>query len=368
MKIKYPDYRSKGTSYIKASFKPKDNKILEDFIEYCCITAGEKKLKNIEAKMLQIKDVIQKSYSSITLKDLRGFLSVLNKSNKLKETQNDIKKVLKRFLKWYYKDWNERFAEFKDIKTTNGFNEEKINANTLLKPEEIEKLIRGAESLRYKALIMLMFESAGRPEEILKLKWSDVDFNRKEVKLHSSKTSKTRVNPINESVIHLQRYKQEYPFVNIRADDYIFPSPENRKKPVTTQAIDLYIKDLGFRVLDRAIFPYLIRHTRLTQIHKTLPTQVACKFAGHSTEIAKRYTHLTNDDVREAMLEKIYHIEELTEKEKEEVKKLKQELKNQKEAHNLLAETTFKEFDKINKHLKNYEKMLNEDIKRLEKK
>jgi len=346
MKGKYPNYSGKGTAHIEGSLKSKDSKILKDFLTYCGITAGEKKLINVKTKMLQICDVFEKPYDSINLNDLRKFLSVLNKSNKAVETQNDIKKVLKRFLKWLYKDWSERFAELRDIKTANGFNEEKINASTLLKPEEIEKLVRGAESLRHKALILLMFESAGRPEEILKLKWSDIDFNGGEVKLSSSKTSKTRVNPIKESVIHLKRYKQEYPFMNVQASDYIFPSKEDRNKQTPVGNLDYYLKELGFRVLDRAIFPYLIRHTRLTQIHKTLPTQVACKFAGHSPEIAQRYTHLTNDDVREAMLEKIYHVEEITEKERASLKEMEKKFIELKEVVRIMGENLKRDFKK----------------------
>jgi integrase len=326
MKKQYPDYKGKNVNIITKKLGPKDKKILHDFLEYCAITAGEKKIRNIERIILQIYDVIERGYGNISLKDLRGFLALLNNSNKLHTTQNDIKKVLKRFLKWHYKDWSARFNDLKDIQTHSSFNEEKINPSTILKPKELEKLIRAAENLKYKALIILMYESGGRPEEILKLKWSDIDFNRKEVKLYSSKTGKTRVNPLNESIVHLKRHKQEYPFMNIRADDFVFPSPDNRKKHISIKAIYEYLKKLGFKVLGRAIFPYLIRHTRLTQIHKTLPTQVACKFAGHSPDVAKRYTHLTNDDVREAMLEKIYHVEEIGEEGRDTIKKLEKEI------------------------------------------
>ena len=45
----------------------------------------------------------------------------------------------------------------------------------------------------------------------------------------------------------------------------------------------------------------------------------------HSIEMASRYSHLNQDDVREQLLEKVYHIEELTEKEKDEIKKLKRD-------------------------------------------
>jgi integrase len=326
MKNIFPKYKQGQIAIIKASLKSKDKKILDNFLTYCGITAGEKKLKNIERDIVKIYDVMQVSFDKITLDDLRKFLAVLNKSELLEETKNDIKKTLKRFLKEYYKDWNIRFAELKDIKTKDGMNHKKLNANTILTKDELERLIRAAESLRYKALIMLMFESAGRPEEILKLKWGDLDLEKGEVKLHSFKTGKTRVNPIKESILHLKRYKQEYPYPNVMAQDYIFPSPMDRKKHLLVSSLGHHFKELGKRTINKAVFPYLLRHTRATQLQKVLPPKVYEKFMDHSIEMANRYSHLDKNDVRDVMLEKIYHIEELTEQEKEEIKALENEI------------------------------------------
>lgn len=185
---------------------------------------------------------------------------------------------------------------------------------------------KARKSILKKALIILMFESAGRSEEILKLKWSDLHLERGEVKLHSAKTGRVRVNPIKESLIHLKRYKQEFPFPDVMSMDYVFPSPINRKRCLTIGALDLYFNKLGKKALNKPLFPYLLRHTRATQLQKVLPPKIYEKFMDHSIAMAKRYSHLNKDDVREVMLEKIYHIEELTEEDKEEMSKLKEEL------------------------------------------
>ena len=327
MKNKYPNYKGKRVNDIKKALKPRDKNILNDFLNYCRITAGEKKVGNIERIMLQVYDVMSDSLS-FNLDRLRSFLAVLNQSDKLSSTQNDIKKTLKRFLKWYYKDWNERFAEFRDVKINDERNHKKINPATILNETDIEKLIRKAENLRYKAIIILVYETAGRPEEILKLKWSDVDLEKGSVKLSSSKTGRTRVNPINEAIIHLKRYKQEYPYPSIRADDYMFPSPKSRKEQISPQAVYDYLKNLGLSAINRPIFLYLLRHTRLTPLHQKLSPKAYEKFADHSIDTAiKYYSHLSNDDVREEMLEKIYHIEEVSEEDTIKLKELKDENK-----------------------------------------
>jgi len=321
MKNTYPNYNGKGVASVRNELPKKEKIVLANFLNYCRITAGERKIKQIERIMLQIYDVMEISYSAITIKDLRDFLSVLNQSDKMVETQNDIKKVLKRFLKWFYQDWNKRFIELRDIRTRDGMNHKKLNASTILKKDEIEILIRCAESLRHKALVILLFESAARPEEIRNLRWRDIDLNRNEVTLNSSKTKKTRVNPIHESILHLKRYKQEFPFPSVATQDYVFPSPQDRGKPISEQALTNYFKKLGHRSLGKSIFPYLLRHSRLTQIYKTLPSKIAEKFAGHSAAMSYRYVHLDNDDVRNAMLEKIYHIEEIDQDSNEKLEK-----------------------------------------------
>jgi hypothetical protein len=63
---------------------------------------------------------------------------------------------------------------------------------------------------------------------------------------------------------------------------------------------------------NKHIFPYLLRHSRLTQVHKVLSPKAYEKFAGHSIEVANaRYAHLSNDDVRQEMLEKVYSVQDV---------------------------------------------------------
>ena len=326
MKNTYPKYKTVELMLIKSKLAKKDKDILNKFLIFCGGTAGEKKLRNIEVKMLQIRDVSNISYSDWDLEKLREFLSVLNRSEISKATKNEIKKTFKRFLKEYYDDWSKKFKGLTDIKGENDMNHERLNANTILASEELEKIIRKAESLRYKALITLMFESGGRPEEILKLKWKDINLDKKEVKLSSSKNKTVRINPIKESIIHLMRYKQEFPFPDVQSNDFLFPSSTERKKHLSVSYFGMRFRILARKAIGRDIFPYILRHTRATQLQKVLPPKIYEKFMDHSIETATRYSHLDKDDVREVLLEKVYHVEELTEEEKEEIKNLKKEL------------------------------------------
>jgi integrase len=343
MKCEYPDYRETGTFFIRNKLTTRDQKILDNFKEYVGIRAGQKRIELIERYILQFYDVTEVSFDKITLEILRRFLYLLNKSDRLTETKNDIKKSVKRFLRWRYEDWDKRFDSFNDIKTTDGINHQKINSSTLLTPDEIRIIVNKIESLKYKSLILLMFESAGRPEEIVKLKWKDIFFKSKQVALYSSKTRKTRVNPVNESIGQLKRYRDECFYPSACEEDFVFPKSKDRQSHITVTSLWAFFQNLGKNLnFKKHIFPYLLRHTRLTQVHKKLSPKAYEKFAGHSIEIGtKRYAHLDSDDVKEEMLKKIYQIEDIDNPDKMKIENLENQIKR-------LEKTIFMIIDKTN--------------------
>jgi integrase len=327
MRTSYPDYKKRRLN--KSRLKPKDRQILADFLEYLSMTAGDKRISMAERQLLQFRDVTGTPFNRMTLKILRRFLALLNKSDKGTETKNDIKKTIKRFLRWYYADWSNRFDELRDIKTADGTNHKKINAATILTADEINVIVRAIESLKYKALTTLLYESAARPEELLKLKWNDVHLDKGEVKLYSSKTRRTRVVPIKECIGHLRRYKQECFFPPAKPGDYVFPSPRNEQKHLTVSSLDDFFRKLEKRLkFAKHLFPYLFRHSRLTLLHKKLSPKCYEKIPGHSIELGtKRYAHLSNDDVREEMFAKIFAVEELGEEDNKKLVELEHRIR-----------------------------------------
>jgi integrase len=225
-------YKPGELLFVKKGLPAQEIAFLNKYITFCKGTATEQKVRIVERQLLMIRDISGVPFNKWNLTKLREFLAVLNKSSLAKATQNDIKKHFKRFLREEYKDWDVRFKGLKDLRcSSKSVNQERINANTLLNPDRLEKVIRTAENLRFKALIMLSYETGGRPKEVLSARWKDVDLERGEIKLVSTKNKTTRVNTIKESIIHLKRYKQEYPFPDVKENDYIFPSVTNRDEP-----------------------------------------------------------------------------------------------------------------------------------------
>jgi integrase len=310
--------------------KTQHNKdIITDFLKYCRITAGDSSILKIQGKIILITDTIKKDLDKLTLEDIRDFLTLLNKSSKAIATKNDIKKTLKRFLRWKYTDWSSRFNQLSDAKCNTKQEGRSLVKGDLLTPEEMKFIINSVDSLKYKTILLLMQETANRPEELLKVKWKDINFNTKEIKFSSSKTGESRTIPINESINHLERYKIECFAEPPRNDDFVFPSSNSKKGYLSVQGLNDFLNKTEHKIeFKKHLYPYLWRHSILSRMIKTLSPKVYEMYAGHSLEMGmKTYSHLDNEDLKEELFKKVYHIEELTKGEQNKIKKLESEMK-----------------------------------------
>lgn len=316
----------------------KEEKTLKDFYEFCLATCSQDRLRKIKIIIGNSRKIINKDLTKLRVDDVVRFLSYINQSDYKAWTRNDYKKIFKRFLKWHYKDLEmvegDRVREgFKGVSSKRAFNKERINKNTLIKPKELETLLRTSKTLKWKALISLMYESGFRPCEIRMLKWKDLRFDDNlgicRVWTLSPKTRQDREIPVKDAVVHLKRWKKEYQFLDRGDKDFVFPSQHSRDKPLGKGVITEMFKRLCRKAKMRHIFPYMLRHTRIYELQKQLPEKIASKFAGHSIETSEIYNHLADDDVEESLL-KIYNNEEITPEQKNnyerEIERLKEKM------------------------------------------
>jgi integrase len=174
-----------------------------------------------------------------------------------------------------------------------------------------------------------MQESACRPEELLKLKWRAININSKEIKLHSSKTGKDRIIPINESFQHLERYRKECFYTPPRNEDYVFQSPYNHNNHLNMQALREFLLKIERKIkFKKHLYPYLWRHTILSRMIKTLSPKAYEMFAGHSLETGMRiYAHLDTDDLKNELWDKVYQVHEFSNQDNEKIMQLEDQIK-----------------------------------------
>ena len=327
MKVNYPYYqtnRSNPESEIVFNSLSKKNKTaLLNFMETTSITSkSSKRTENRRRAIIRLFDFLEKDYDKITKEDYIKLAKAISNSKYGVHTRNADKDFIKRFLKSVYPNWRELFGEFKELKFETKSEENRLEAKDLIKGEELEKLIKTTTDLRYKTLITLAYETAGRSEELLKLKVNDVDFNKGLVFLYSIKTKRKRYIPIQDSLPQLKRLIEE---TGINDEDYLF---NNKGKKLSNSGVNKMIKTLSKRAgIKRNIYLYMFRHTRLSQLITELSPKVYEEVAGHSLAMGmKTYAHLSQDKIIKEMNNKIFKVKDLTPEEKDQIAELKKQV------------------------------------------
>lgn len=358
MKTNYPKYKQGKLQQLQKKLSPNNKHILNEFTNLCLITAGEKRVQKIRRHMIQFYDIIGKDFDNLTKEDVNSFLVVLNKSDRSIATKNEIKIYVKKFLMWHYKDLDiiENIKAEKENEL-----DKRINESNLLEEKDIEKMLRFAENFKEKAYLFLVFESGARPQELVNLKWQDIKFcdGYADITLYSNKTRDTRTFPVKKAAKFLNEWKQNYSFPDVKLSDYVFPY-RDRNKPMTTAGLNKILRRMSKKAgLNKDVWTYLFRHTRATKLYEELPQPIVEKLMGHKN-MAEIYAHISTKKAREMMLEKIYHIEEISESYKDKIENKLIELYKENKEWKKWAKEIGKEILKFKKENLRTQKIMGE--------
>jgi len=339
----YPIYKRGGVQKAYKKLPPKEKTTIGDFIRYVSITStSQKRYENIRRILTQLRIITRKDFSKINLEDLRQYLGLLNSSSLTNSSRNDCKATIKRFLRWKFKDWSQRFDNLSDIRLVMRMNEERINSNTLLKKEDVDAIMEAEPKLYWKTFFITLYESGLRPNELRNLKWQNIKFDVNkdgitEISIFATKTHRARSVYVKGATFYLKKLKKQ------AKNDLVFPAPRNPNKTLGKSMASVWLNRISKKVLGREVFPYLLRHSRATELYTNagIPDKIAQKFLGHSKSMGDVYTHLSSKDVQEAVGKSIYQFEELPPEKRHklelEVEELKARLKQIEDSFKTLA-------------------------------
>jgi len=332
-----------------------NKKMIIDFINDCMIgkTVLKKSKKKIgPATCLKYLNALPKlcrafgkSFNHVTQSDMETFISDLEYdrliSNKgipySEETKVGIKKAIKKFWKWKdgnnkkypeLVEWIDTYIEVKDVPA--------------LTRAEIEKIIENAIGQRNKALLMILFDSGARIEELLNVRLKKEHLFWKEeigcymIHLEFSKTKRRTISiPLCTDVIN--KWLEVHPAKK---------NPQAQLFPITYGSVRMFINRIGNRVLIKRITAHLLRHSSVTFYANKLNRYQLCYRYGWamSSNMVDRYLD------REGILEENTAItvknDEISKANKESLV-LKEELSLIKESNSELA----KKFEDIRQEL-----------------
>lgn len=194
----------------------------------------------------------------------------------------------------------------------------RLSPGAILVPSDVNALLQAADTLRDRALVAILWESAARIHEVLALDWGDLsevhspeNGGRVFVKAWFKKAKvagEERSCLLVEAAPHLLRWRDGYPVAR-GADSPVFITAEHAHfgDRLGYAGARHILKDLGPKAgLKKAVRPHLFRHSAITHLLRAGWTEAKVKQAvglSPGSRQLSTYAHLVDEDVDRARLE-----------------------------------------------------------------
>ncbi len=336
--------------------------ILDAFQKYCLIHAGENRTRKAKSNAIRFVVMADKNINEINLQDLRDFLFELKKSNFSQYYTNDVKGFVKRFLKWNFKDWSDRFDDFNDIKFISEPQRlTMISSDDMFSKESVEKMIKQESKLFWKTFLIMQYEAALRTGETRKSEWSKLDDSEDDVywinilsKKNKNAIEKERIAaPLFQSMYFLDELKKQQKEQGIESK-YIFPSQKNPGKEISASSVGKWFSRLTKKVFGESKVNYLLRHSQGEEMHKkvrngSLSKDNATSMMGHSEKMFdKTYAHTNKQEMKKILKKQMLDIDFIAPEKKhkleQQITNLKEQVETMQEQISVLSDKDFSDF------------------------
>ena len=163
----------------------------------------------------------------------------------------------------------------------------------VLSKQEIDKMIKVTENPKHKFLIKLLYSTGMRISEVVKIKMSDVDFERKLILVRSGKGKKDRYTLLADSLE--ETLKRQSALKN--RDDYLFTS-RNKKSHWHVMSAQKVIKQASQQAsINKNVSAHTLRHSFATHLLESgTDIRYIQELLGHKNlETTQVYTKVANN-------------------------------------------------------------------------
>ncbi|MEM3654314.1 MAG: tyrosine-type recombinase/integrase [Candidatus Micrarchaeia archaeon] len=280
--------------------KPAQSRVMYKFYEEKK-AMGNLSTNTITGYLYALRDLAiytKKPFEKVTKQDMIRFLNYKN----WKVASPKI--YLRAFYKWLYpsaKTHPEQYTEGKQFPDVvawfkTGTNKRELPDGILTK-NEIMKMVENAGGLVERTAIFVLYESGARASELLGIRVKDIEFDEYGARVTlSGKTGSRRIRLI-DSTSSIRELLNVLPNKN---------DPEEKLFKFTNATLGRILKRACTNAgIKKKVFPHLIRHSRLTELAKTLKEPSLRVFAGWSatSKMPAIYVHLSGEDIDKQLLE-----------------------------------------------------------------
>ncbi|RLD23376.1 MAG: hypothetical protein DRI70_09475 [Bacteroidetes bacterium] len=166
----------------------------------------------------------------------------------------------------------------------------------ILSKEEIAKMLRLTNNPKHKAIIVVLYSSGVRREELLNLKIRDIDSDRMRIRVRNGKGNKSRDTLLAQNTLELLRsyYRLYHP------SEYLFESYRAGTAYSGSSVIKVVQRAVQRANITKHIYPHSLRHTFATHLlEQGVNLKVIQKLLGHtSMHSTAIYLHLAKADFK----------------------------------------------------------------------
>jgi site-specific recombinase XerD len=162
----------------------------------------------------------------------------------------------------------------------------------VLSKEEVIKILDTVNNLKHKTLLMLTYSAGLRVGEVVRLKISDIDSERKLIYIKSAKGKKDRYTILSEIALeNLRKYYKEY-----RPKEYLFEGAKGRGYISERSVQNVFERAVKISGIRKKVTVHSLRHSFATHLLENgIDLRYIQELLGHSSsKTTEIYTHVSN--------------------------------------------------------------------------
>ena len=163
----------------------------------------------------------------------------------------------------------------------------------VLNKDEVNKMFESTLNLKHRLVLMFLYYTGIRLNELVNIKWEDIDFQRDTIHLKTTKGEKERV------IFLHDKLKNFIYYFNIKGEGFVFMS--NFGKKYDKRTIQVIVGNSAKRAgIQKKITPHTLRHSFATHLLEAgADIRYIQKLLGHSNlQTTQIYTHVANKDIK----------------------------------------------------------------------
>ena len=163
----------------------------------------------------------------------------------------------------------------------------------VLSREEVQGIFDATINLKHRLIIMFLYYTGIRLDEIVNLKWEDLDFDRGLIHLKVAKGNKDRIIFLHEKLADFIK------IFGLNKQGLVFLSNLGRK--YNKRSVQLVVKNAAKRAgIQKRVTPHTMRHSFATHLLEAgADIRHIQKLLGHANLLTTQiYTHIANKDVK----------------------------------------------------------------------